>query len=270
MANGVPLERLEGEVVNAARETAAFILKEALAFDRSRIEQKNRHNNLVSYVDKESERRLVEVLGKILPGSGFLAEEGTEQASRNGYTWIIDPLDGTTNFTHGLPPFSVSIGLTFEKELVLGVVLEVMSGECFHSSKGAPVFCNEQEVRVAATTRLEESLLATGFPYDTHGLVDRHLSVIREFLATTHGVRRLGSAATDLAYVACGRLDGFFEYNLSPWDVAAGGFLVRQAGGKVTDFSGTPDFLFSRQLCSGNAIHGDMLKVIAGHWKDPA
>lgn len=257
---------VERQVVEAAREAAGFIRKESLGFDRSRIEQKNRHNNLVSYVDKESERRLVDALEKILPGCGFLAEEGTEKPSTNGYMWIIDPLDGTTNFTHGLPPFSVSIGLSHHGDLVLGVVLEVMSGECFHAYKGSPAFCDGKEIRVAATTALNESLLATGFPYDTHGRMDRHLAVIREFLQVSHGVRRLGSAATDLVYVACGRLDGFFEYNLSPWDVAAGGFIVRQAGGMVTDFSGKPDFLFSRQLCAGNRIHGKMLEIINRHW----
>lgn len=258
---------LERQVIDVAREAGYFIRQESLAFDRARIEQKTAHNNLVSYVDKESERRLVEALGKILPGSGFLAEEGTEKASSNGFLWIIDPLDGTTNFTHGLPPFSVSIGLSHYGELVLGVVLEVMSGECFHAFHGSPAFCNGREIKVSASVTLEESLLATGFPYDTHGRMDRHLAVIREFLHASHGVRRLGSAATDLAYVACGRLDGFFEYNLSPWDVAAGGFIVRQAGGTVTNFSGEPDFLFSRQLCAGNRIHGKMLEIIRRHWE---
>lgn len=260
---------LEQQVIGVAREVADFIRKESQAFDRSRIEEKNRHNNLVSYVDKESEQRLVRVLADLLPGSGFLAEEGTERPSTNGYTWIIDPLDGTTNFTHGLPPFSVSIGLSFEGRMVLGVVLEVVSGECFHSYEGAPAFCNGKPIRVASTSSLRNSLLATGFPYDTHGRLDRHLAIIRELLHASQGVRRLGSAATDLAYVACGRLDGFFEYNLSPWDVAAGGFLVRQAGGTVTDFSGGADFLFSRQLCSGNAVHGQMLELIRKYWDDP-
>ncbi len=263
----IKLQSIEQEVIAVAREAAAFIKKEALSFDRSRIEQKNRHNNLVSYVDKESERRLVADLGTVIPGSGFLAEEGTETTTSNGYTWIIDPLDGTTNFTHGLPPFSVSIGLAKDGEMVLGVVLEVMSGECFHSYQGAPAFCDGRPIQVAPTTNLENSLLATGFPYDSHGRTDRHLAIIKELLRTTQGVRRLGSAATDLAYVACGRLDGFFEYNLSPWVVAAGGFLGRQAGGTVTDFNGAPDFLYSRQLCSGNAIHGKMLGIIQEHWE---
>ena len=259
------LGSVERQVIDLTRETGNFILKESRNFDRGRVEQKGRFNNLVSYVDKESERRLVEALGKIIPGSGFLAEEGTEMRG-NDWQWIIDPLDGTTNFTHGLPPFAISIGLSFQDRMVLGVVLEVNSGELFHSFEGAPVFCNETEVRVAATTSLDQSLLATGFPYLQADKMDAHLSIIRSFLHQTHGIRRLGSAATDLAYVACGRLDGFFEYRLGPWDVAAGGFLVMQAGGRVTDVNDGPGFLHGGQLCAGNAIHPLMLAVIREHW----
>jgi myo-inositol-1(or 4)-monophosphatase len=263
----VSLDHIGPRVVEAARSIGAFIRHEARAFDRSRIEQKSGFNNLVSYVDKESERRLVAELSNILPGSGFLAEEGTEQMGSTGYRWIIDPLDGTTNFTHGFPPYAVSIGLSFEDEIVLGVVYEVHAGECFYSWKGAPVFCNEMEVKVAATGTLSQSLLATGFPYQHADKMDMHLSIFKELLYKTHGVRRPGSAATDLAYVACGRLDGFFEYNLSPWDVAAGGFLVQQAGGKVTDFSGGGGWLLGGQICCGNAIHRDLLKTINLFWK---
>ncbi|MFM7193664.1 MAG: inositol monophosphatase family protein [Bacteroidota bacterium] len=261
----ISLSSVERQVIDLCRETGNFIFQEARNFDRGRIEQKGRFNNLVSYVDKESERRLVEALGKIIPGSGFLAEEGTETQG-NEYQWIIDPLDGTTNFTHGMPPFAISIGLTFRDKLVLGVVHEVHASETFHSFEGAPVFCNEDEVRVAATTSLEQSLLATGFPYLQADKMDNHLQIIRTFLHQTHGIRRLGSAATDLAYVACGRLDGFFEYRLAPWDVAAGGFLVMQAGGRVTDFNDGPGFLHSGQLCAGNAVHPMMLEVIRRHW----
>lgn len=263
----VSLDQLGPQVVEIARTIGAFIRHEAEAFDRSRIEQKSGFNNLVSYVDKESELRLVSALSKLLPGSGFLAEEGTEQKGTSGYRWIIDPLDGTTNFTHGFPPYAVSIGLTFEDELVLGVVLEVHADECFYSWKGSPVFCNDKEVAVAATKSLSQSLFATGFPYLHADKMDMHLAIFKELLYTTHGVRRPGSAATDLAYVACGRLDGFFEYNLSPWDVAAGGFLVRQAGGIVTDFNGGQEWLHGGRICCGNAVHADLLATINKFWK---
>ncbi|MBM3177371.1 MAG: inositol monophosphatase [Bacteroidetes bacterium] len=260
------LEQVYRSTEQLAAEVAQFIKKESQNFDTGRIEEKTGWNNLVSYVDKESEKKLVGGLTKILPGAGFLGEEGTDIPSTNGYTWIIDPLDGTTNFTHGFPPFAVSIGLNYNEETVLGIVHEVMANECFGSFQDAPVWCNNKEVHVAATTSLGRSLIATGFPYDTGDRMDAHLSSIRDLLKQTHGVRRLGSAATDLAYVACGRLDGFFEYNLSPWDVAAGAFLVRQAGGKVTDFDGGSNFLFGRQLCAANAVHNQLLSVVRQNW----
>ena len=260
------LENIYRDVEQLSADVAQFIKTEALNFDTGRIEEKTGWNNLVSYVDKESEKKLVSGLSKILPGSGFLGEEGTDIPSSNGYTWIIDPLDGTTNFTHGFPPFAVSIGLNHHDETVLGMVHEVMANECFGSFKDAPVWCNHKEVRVAPTASLSRSLIATGFPYDTGDRMDAHLASIRDLLKQTHGVRRLGSAATDLAFVACGRLDGFFEYNLSPWDVAAGAFLVRQAGGKVTDFKGGSDFLFGRQLCAANAVHQELLGVVQKNW----
>jgi myo-inositol-1(or 4)-monophosphatase len=261
------LARIEQSVIDVVHEVGGFIRAESRAFDRGRIEQKGRFNNLVSYVDKESERRIVEALEKILPGSGFLGEEGTNTTGQNGYQWIIDPLDGTTNFTHALPPFAISIGLAHEEKMVLGIVYEVNADECFHSYAGAPVFCNNREVKVSLTSALDQSLLATGFPYLHAGKMEIHLDIIKELLYKTHGVRRLGSAATDLAYVACGRFDGFFEYKLSPWDVAAGGFLVQQAGGVVTDFSGGQNWLHGGELCAGNAVHSAMLETIRAHWK---
>jgi myo-inositol-1(or 4)-monophosphatase len=255
------------ELVRAlSTEVAGFIRRESQSFDRSKIEQKSAWNNLVSYVDKESERLLVAGLEKIIPGSGFLAEEGTSIKTTNGFTWIIDPLDGTTNFTHAFPPFAVSIGLEFNGEMVLGVVHEVFANECFHSYQGSPAFCNDKQISVAATQSLDQSLLATGFPYNTGDLMDIHLATIRDLLLKTHGIRRLGSAATDLAYVACGRLDGFFEYNLSPWDVAAGSFLVRQAGGQVSDFSEGTNYLYGGRICAANAVHKELVEVIRKRW----
>jgi myo-inositol-1(or 4)-monophosphatase len=263
----IDLARIEKEVVELSEEVAEFIRYEGANFDKARIEQKEGFNNLVSYVDKEAENRLVKALGKILPGSGFLAEEGTSVKGTNDYQWIIDPLDGTTNFTHGFPLFAISIGLAKANEMVLGAIYEVTSRECFHSSKNGLAYCNDKEIKVSPVKNLNEGLLATGFPYYHLDKMDAYLEIIKTFLTKTHGIRRLGSAATDLAYVACGRLEGFFEYNLNPWDVAAGGFIVQQAGGKVTDFSGGPDYLFSGQLCAGCAVHPEMLGVIKHMWK---
>jgi myo-inositol-1(or 4)-monophosphatase len=260
------LSTVEKNVTDLCDEVGAFILTECLNFDTSRIEQKEGFNNLVSYVDKESERRLVKELEKILPGAGFLAEEGTDRKGTNEYQWIIDPLDGTTNFTHGLPPFAISIGLAKGKKMVCGVIYEVTKKECFHASEGSPAFLNDKVIRVSGVQTLSESLLATGFPYYHHDKIDAYLDIIKTFLKRTHGIRRLGSAATDLAYVACGRLDGFFEYNLNSWDVAAGSFIVQQAGGKVTDFRGGDNHIFGGELCAGNAVHPEMLTIIKNLW----
>ena len=263
----VDLSLIEKQTINTCLEVGEFIRHEGANFDRSRIEQKNGFNNLVSYVDKESEKKLVKALSTILPGSGFLGEEGTNVKSSNDYQWIIDPLDGTTNFTHGFPPFAISIGLEHQGKMVLGIVLEIIKNECFHSYAGAPAFCNEKEIRVSGVKSLDAALLATGFPYYHLGRTDEYLHIIKLFLQYTHGIRRLGSAATDLAYVACGRLDGFFEYNLNPWDVAAGAFLVQQAGGTVTDFKGGNNFLHGGELCAGNAVHAEMLALIKDNWE---
>jgi myo-inositol-1(or 4)-monophosphatase len=261
------LSSIEKQVTELCREVGDFILTESRNFDTTRIEQKEGFNNLVSYVDKESEKRLVTALEKILPGAGFLAEEGTDKKGTNDYQWIIDPLDGTTNFTHGLPPFAISIGLAKEKKMVCGVIYEVTKKECFHASEGNPAYMNGEVITVSRIKTLSESLLATGFPYYHFDKIDAYLDIIKTFLKRTHGIRRLGSAATDLAYVACGRLDGFFEYNLNAWDVAAGSFIVEQAGGKVTDFKGGDNHLFGGELCAGCAIQPEMLTIIKELWK---
>lgn len=262
------LPEIENEVITLTRSVARFILNECINFDRAHIEQKQGFNNLVSYVDKEAELRIVSRLKEVLPEAGFITEEGTvEQASEAPYKWIIDPLDGTTNFLHGLPVYAISIGLAYHDEVVLGVVHDINRDECFHASKGRPAYMNEKEIKVSSLQSLQESLLATGFPYYMFDKKDVYLDIIQHFLTQTHGIRRLGSAAIDLAYVACGRLEGFFEYNLNPWDVAAGTFIVQQAGGVVTDFRGGNQFLFGGELCACCAgVHADMLAIIKKHW----
>jgi len=261
------LQNIEKKVIELSSEVANFIRNERLTFDHSRVEQKGTFTNLVSYVDKESERRLVTSLKKILPGAGFLAEEGTDAKSENEYLWIIDPLDGTTNFLHGVPIFAISIALMRNDVPVLGVVYEVSHNECFHAIENGKAYCNEKEIRVSQISSLNESLLATGFPYYHTEKKDQYLDIIKAFLEKTHGIRRLGSAAIDLAYVACGRLEGFFEYNLNPWDVAAGTFLVQTAGGIVTDFKNGSNFLYGGELCAANSgVHAEMLRVIRDKW----
>jgi myo-inositol-1(or 4)-monophosphatase len=262
------LQAIEKDVIEITREVGEFIRIEGASFDRARIEQKEGFNNLVSYVDKEAERKLVTALRKIVPQAGYITEEGTvEQSEKHEYNWIIDPLDGTTNFLHGLPIFAISIGLTRGDKTILGVVHHVIRNECFHAIEGQPAYCNSDEIHVSPLETLSESLLATGFPYYHFEKQNVYLDIIKDFLEKSHGIRRLGSAAIDLAYVACGRLEGFFEYNLNAWDVAAGAFIVQQAGGKVTDFKGGNNFLFGGELCAANGLmHEEMLQMIKSKW----
>ncbi len=262
------LVQIEKGVISVCYEVSEFMKAELAAFDRSRIEQKEGFNNLVSYVDKESEKKIVSVLSKLLPGSGFITEEGTvEQAREQEYNWIIDPLDGTTNYLHGLPLFAISIALVRNNKPILGVVHNVIPNECFHAIENGKAYCNDKEIRVTQVNSLNESLLATGFPYYHLDKREVYLEVIKDFLVKSHGIRRLGSAAIDLAFVACGRLEGFFEYNLNAWDVAAGTFILERAGGTITDFKGGNNYIFGGELCASNTvIHTEMLKVIQDRW----
>ncbi|MBT1688101.1 inositol monophosphatase family protein [Dawidia soli] len=260
---------IQRNVRELCQEVGAFIQHESENFDLNRVEQKDSFNNLVSYVDKEAERKLVATLQKLLPQAGFITEEGTvQQSQQHEYNWIIDPLDGTTNFLHGLPIYAISIGLTRGNTTILGDVYHVVRKECFHAIEGGPAYCNDKIIEVSQAPALSDSLLATGFPYYHSEKKDAYLDIIRDFLEKSHGIRRLGSAAIDLAYVACGRIEGFFEYNLNPWDVVAGAFIVQQAGGRVSDFSGGNNFVFGREMCAANGrIHDEMLGVIQRRWK---
>jgi len=268
----VDLKITMSNVIDVCTEVADFIYTEGTNFDRSRIEEKGSFNNLVSYVDKEAEKRLVRVLANVVPSAGFITEEGTvAQSKTNEYNWVIDPLDGTTNFLHGLPIYSISVALIRNSVPVLGVVYHVVRHECFHAIEDDNTYCNGLIVHVSKIPTLQESLLATGFPYYHSEKKDQYLDIIKDFLEKSHGIRRLGSAAIDLAYVSCGRLEGYFEYNLNAWDVAAGILLVKQAGGKVTDFKGGDNCLFGGELCAANGnIHAEMLSVVQRQWHSPS
>lgn len=262
----INLKDLEKAVCSLSESVADFIRRERLDFDLSKIEHKG-FNDLVSYVDKEAELRLVKGLRQILPEAGFITEEGTAADDTKSYTWIIDPLDGTTNFLHGLPVFAISIALMKDHEIVLGVVYEVNRRECFHATKGAQAMMNDLPIHVSSATSLSQSLLATGFPYYDFEKMPAYLSILGDLMQQSHGLRRMGSAAVDLAYVACGRFEGFFEYNLNSYDVAAGAFVVQQAGGRVSDFGGGQDYIFGRQiLATNNAIHDAFLAAVKKRW----
>jgi len=249
-----------------AKEVGAFIRKERQHFDVEKVEHKG-FNDLVSYVDKEAERMIVEKLSPILPEAGFITEEGTNSTLGELYNWVIDPLDGTTNFIHGIPNFSVSIALMEGDQVILGVVYEVNRHECFYAQKGGGAFCNDTRIKVSEAPDLSAALIATGFPYYNFELIDRYLNSMKSLMQKTHGLRRLGSAAVDLCYVAAGRTEGFFEYNLNSYDVAAGAIIVSEAGGTVTDFAGGSDFVFGRKIVASNGkIHSEFLAVLAEFW----
>jgi myo-inositol-1(or 4)-monophosphatase len=255
------------QTIELTKEVGRFIMEEGRNFDRSNIEKKG-FNDLVSYVDKQAEEKLVKGLREILPEAGFITEEGTAEEKGEEYKWIIDPLDGTTNFLHSLPVFAVSIGLMRGKSLIMGVVYEPNLDECFYAREGEKAYCNGKEIQVSAVPKMSESLMATGFPYADFGLMDDYLAILKDFMKGSHGLRRMGSAAVDLVYVACGRFEGFYEYNLNAWDVAGGAFIVKQAGGKVSDFKEGDDFVFGQELLASNgSIHPEMLAVIQKNWK---
>lgn len=258
-------ESIVAEVLPLCREVGDFIRTEAQRFSRSSVELKGK-SDLVSYVDKQSEIKLVLGLKTILPNSGFITEEDTPDDTSKEYTWIIDPLDGTTNFVHGLPTYAISIGLLHNQQLVGGVVYEINRDEMFYARLGGGAFLNGAPIHVSQTANLEESLLSTGFPYYNFSKMDEYLAILNDLMKSSHGLRRVGSAATDLAYVACGRYEGFFEYNLNAWDVAAGALIVQEAGGRVTDFKGGNDFLFGRELVAGGQSQPELLAVIQKRW----
>ncbi len=221
-------------------------------------------NQLVSFVDQESERMLSERLQAAVPGSTVIGEEhAAENRTLTEYTWIIDPLDGTTNFLHGLPIFSISVALLHHGEPVLAIVDLPVVKERFTAIKGQGAWLNDQPIRVSDNPILQDSLLATGFPYHNFAEMSQYVEVLTHFMLNTRGLRRMGSAAIDLAYTACGRFDAFFELNLSPWDIAAGVLLVREAGGTVCTFSGDSDVIFENQiLASSKALYPQMNAVL--------
>jgi myo-inositol-1(or 4)-monophosphatase len=245
------LSNLCAEARTVVADAVGFIRDQAAQFDPAKVEHKG-FNDLVSYVDKTSERMLVDGLAGILPGCGFITEEDTAGSSGEQFKWIIDPLDGTTNFVHGVPCYCVSVALMDGDELIMGIVHEVNLDECFYSWKGAAAFVNGKEIRVSARKTLSEALIVTGFPYTNFSRLKQYMELFDYCMKNTHGIRRPGSAAVDLAYVACGRYEAFYEYGLNPWDVAAGAFLVQQAGGKVADFSGLNNFLFGKEIIATN------------------
>lgn len=227
-----------------------------------RVEKKGAID-LVTEADTECEAAVIRTIRSVYPDHGILAEESGRNPGKSPCQWIIDPLDGTTNFSHGLPIFSVSIALAYQNQVVLGIVFNPASGELFSATSGQGAFLNAQPIRVSTTPAVSESLLVTGFPYDLKTMIDPLMRRFSTCLQACQGVRRLGSAALDLCYVASGRFDGFWEQNLKPWDTAAGMLIAREAGARITDFSGNsfaPDM--NRILATNGLIHSQMMTLL--------
>jgi myo-inositol-1(or 4)-monophosphatase len=220
--------------------------------------------DLVTSVDQAAERCIVERLRREFPQHSLLAEEETDYSgSQHGYRWVVDPLDGTTNFAHGYPQFSISIALECEQQLLVGLVYDPLRQECFAALRGEGATLNGRPIATSKVAEINTALLATGFPYDRRENAEQYLAYFKAFMIRSQGIRRAGSAALDLCYVACGRLDGFWELKLKPWDTAAGALIVREAGGRVSNFSGGEFSIWSRETMASNGlIHGEMVEVM--------
>ncbi len=257
------IEKILQQVLELTKTAGRFIKEQSVSSEDVQI--KGAHD-YVTYVDKNTEKMLVEGLSEILPEAGFIAEEGTSSKKGERYNWIIDPLDGTTNFIHKIPFYCVSIGLEEivdgVGELVLGVIYHIDMDEMFYSCKGQPAYLNGVEIKVSDTPILDKSLLVTGFPYYDYERLPEYMKFLEYTMLHSSGVRRLGSAALDLAYIACGRCDVFYEYGLNAWDIAAGAFLIKQAGGVVSDFAKGNNFLHGREIIASNAnVYNEFIKA---------
>ncbi len=247
--------------IRAAQEAGHYLLEHR--GNVRHIDTKSSAIDLVTEIDKESERRIIEIIRSNYPTHSIIAEEGGAQPTDSEYRWIIDPLDGTLNFTHGFPIFCVSIGLEYKGKLIGGVVYDPNTHELYSAERGSGAFLNGTRIRVSETDTMINGLLITGFPYNIHNNPDQTIERFTDFLKEVQAVRRLGSAAIDLCYIAAGRGDGFWESNLKPWDMAAGIVLVEEAGGTVTGFRGEPITPFDNWIVASNGrLHRGMLEII--------
>lgn len=256
--------QLNKDIQELLRKVGKYIHDEFKHFDFKRVEYKAAHNPFTD-VDVAADKMLKQVCSQLIPGSGFINEELGSQDIDSEYRWIIDPIDGTVNFMHGIPHFCISVGLQHNKQTVMGHIYQPISDEMFVAMRGKGATLNGAPIHCSKRTSLETSIVATGFPYGSPDWMDDFLGSVYKVIKKVQGFRRMGSAALDLAFVASGRLDAFFEYHLNPWDVAAGALMVEEAGGKVTDFRSGNDFIFGGQVVSSNGtIHQELLDSING------
>jgi len=249
------------QVAVAAAKEAGRIQMEHAGHSHS-VEYKGAINP-VTMVDKLCDQTITQLISNAFPDHDILTEESPFQKKGSPWRWIIDPLDGTTNYLHGYPCYCVSIGLELEGEVKLGVVYNPILDELFYAEKGGGAFLNGNRIFVSHEDHLDRSLLVTGFPYDVREHADFYLSYFRQFITRSFGLRRPGSAGIDLCYLAAGRFEGFWEWKLHAWDVAAGSLIITEAGGKVTDFHGQPYSIYSEEILASNGlVHEEMLEVI--------
>jgi myo-inositol-1(or 4)-monophosphatase len=255
-------------IIKAARRASQIINRSSSELDHLKVTTK-RQSDFVTEVDKAAEAAIIEVLREAYPEYGILAEESGETPGQDGgneYQWIIDPLDGTTNYIHGFPQYAISIALAHKGQVTQALVYDTVRNEMFTASKGGGAFLNERRIRVSKCLKLEDALIGTGFPYRSFEHIDAYLGMFKELTQKTAGIRRPGAASLDLAYIACGRLDGFWEFGLSPWDIAGGALLISEAGGLIGDLAGNESYLETGNVIAGTPkIFAQLLQVVDGY-----
>lgn len=255
-------ELITNRVIEVAREAGSFIREQRKSFDLNRVEVKGAHD-YVSYVDKETEKLIVAKLKDIVPEAHFVTEEGTadsQSTETSSLTWIVDPLDGTSNFVHNMAPYCVAIGLKEADDVVVGVVYEVVCDEMFSSYKGGKSLMNGEEIHVGRAEVVNDAFICIGYPYDVNRWKPKVKSLVDALYGNSISIRNLGSAQTELCYVACGRFDAYIESYIKPWDVTAGSIILQNAGGRITDYSGGNKWLTGEEtLATNGLIHDEFL-----------
>jgi myo-inositol-1(or 4)-monophosphatase len=259
--------RISKDIKNKIIEIGNWMFEQQSKIQSDQIILKGK-NDLVSYVDRESEKKLKIILNQAFPEAEIIGEETNTGFDHidNGYYWVVDPLDGTTNFLHHLPIYAISIGLVKDKQPILGIIYDPSRKEFFYAEKGKGAFLNDERIHTSNESSISNSLFATGFPYYDFKDLDKYIEFLKHLMKNSHGLRRMGAAAIDLAWVAAGRFEGFFEFNLKPWDVCAGKILVEEAGGKVTNFSGKEDVVFKGEIIAAGKVFPDFLKDLQKFW----
>jgi myo-inositol-1(or 4)-monophosphatase len=252
--------------VRAARRAASVIQRASNNLDLIKPERKG-HNDFVSEVDRVAEKAIIDIILEAYPKHAILAEESGVQG-KSEYVWIIDPLDGTTNYLHGFPQYAISIALEHKGIITQAVVYDPSRNELFSATRGVGAFLNDRRIRVAKTRELSEALIGTGFPFTDFTQLSRYMAILQDLLPKCAGIRRPGAAALDLAYVACGRFDAFFEFGLKPYDMAAGSLLIQEAGGLITNMHGEEGYLYAGDVLAGTPrVFGQLLQALSSHLK---